>query len=96
MRRRKTPKPINRRVTFKLSGRRVTVNDRITLRQATRECGEQRWFTSGDVHAFTRRCGPVVVRFEYRAVQSLIDPVQSITRVGTCDAVAVVRAGIPL
>ncbi len=88
---------IRRRITVTINGRVVkTTRDRITIRQATREVGEDVWYTKGDIKRFTRRAGCVSISFEYAAIDDLLGNQAMLYELDTTDAAAIVRAGIPM
>ncbi len=96
-RRTKPRRIIRRRISVKINGRVVkTTRDRITIRQATREVGEDVWYTKGDVKRFTRRAGCVSISFEYTAADDLLGNQAMLYELDTPAAVAIVRAGIPM
>lgn len=96
MARRKSPRKVIRRViTFKVNGRIVkTTRQKITLRQAIREVGEDRWLTKGDSHTFTRRVGIVLVAFSYTAVSDLIEDMSHTLNIDPSSSVLVARGGL--
>lgn len=75
-RRKRTPKPILRRITITLGGRHVkTVRDRISLRQADRELPvtPSPLHGPGAAYTFKRRIKTVSIEFEYSVVGNVID-----------------------
>lgn len=93
-RRRKQPRPIVRRLVISIGGRAVKrTRDRLTLRQAVREVGEDRWFTRGDVVRFTRRAGIVSIAFEYLAVDQLLSGRAEVVDVDPSTSILVARQG---
>lgn len=97
-RKKKQPRPIARTIAVTVGGRVIkTARHRITLRQATREVGEDRWHTKGDRCATRRRVGVVTVAISYEAVEHLFDSIGRATEVvesNLKDAVQIIRAGM--
>lgn len=97
MKRSKPVRAIARRVVFVVNGRRrKTVTDRITHRQAVRECGEDTWFAVGDRRRIRRKmCQAVVIEIEYELVVSLVGP-GATHHIGMDDAKHIARGGMAL
>ncbi|HEV2293796.1 MAG TPA: hypothetical protein VGR35_08060 [Tepidisphaeraceae bacterium] len=95
MKRKKAKKPILRKITITIGGKHVrTVRQRITLRQAIRECGDDRWHSKGEEYHFTAVARRLVrVRFSYLAAEELIDDLNHCVDMNTGDAVMIIRKG---
>jgi len=99
-RRRKIYKPIRRKIVLSVGGRIVkTVRSYISLPQAVKEVGQDRFFTLGDNTKLRRRMANVTVLIEYVVTDDLTRG--GVPYVETVDsnlnaAKLVIRAGVPV
>jgi len=98
MRRKRTPRPIMRRITVTCGGETKTFKRRITLRQANVECPvtDSPFCTKGDTFKFSRRVLMVRLEFEYEAVEHLVPEhlvMSSRVDLNPAGTIANVRAG---